>query len=114
MNITVNDIPVSYNQAQYDANFTAGQNNVITNPNTFSLYTLSQVQTLNIGTPLLTKDAGTGQVKLTIGVKNSPSLNQPFTDFPLTAPGASINAQGKLEFLFTVPGNAAFFRLESQ
>ena len=86
---------------------------MINAPNTFSLYTLSQVQALNVGTPLLTRDAGSGQFKLTIGVKKTTALTQPFTDFPLVAPQTSINAQGKLEFLFTVPGNAAFFRVES-
>ena len=36
--------------------------------------------------------------------------------FPMNAPGTSavINAQGKLEFQFTVPDNAAFFRLQAQ
>ena len=121
LNITVSDPPPSYTQAQYDANGTAnftagqtaGQNNVINNPNTFSLYTLSQVQTLNIGTPLLTKNAGTGQFKLTIGVKKTANLAQPFADFPMSGPQTSINGQGKLEFLFTSPDNAAFFRVQS-
>ena len=48
-----------YNQAQYNGNYTAGQNAVINAPNTFSLYTLSQVQALNVGVPLLTKNATT-------------------------------------------------------
>ncbi len=44
-----------YNQTQYDANRTTGRNDVINNPNTYSLYTLSQIQALNVGTPLLQK-----------------------------------------------------------
>jgi hypothetical protein len=32
----------------------------------------------------------------------------------MTTPQISINAQGKLEFLFNVPDNAAFFRLQAQ
>ena len=30
------------------------------------------------------------------------------------APDTTINAQGQIEFLFTVPGNAAFFRVQAQ
>jgi alpha-tubulin suppressor-like RCC1 family protein len=103
-----------YNQTQFDANRTAGQNDVLAAPNNFSLYTLSQVQALNVGVPLLTKDASTGQFKLTIGVKKTTHLGvTPFTDFPITPSGAVINGQGKIEYSFTVPDNAAFFRLES-
>ena len=40
-----------YNQTLYNANRTAGQNDVISSPNTYSLYTLSQVQALNVGPP---------------------------------------------------------------
>ena len=50
----------------------------------------------------------------TIGVKKTASLGLPFTDFPLTLPQTTINAQGRLEFEFTVPDDAAFFRLETQ
>lgn len=32
----------------------------------------------------------------------------------MSAPQTTINAQGQLEFLFTVPDNAAFFRLQAQ
>jgi hypothetical protein len=90
---------------------------VISSPNTYSLYTLSQVQALNVGVPLLTKNAGTGTFKLTIGVQKSTTL-QPgsFLDFPMSGTGVTtvINAQGKLEFQFTVPDSAAFFRVQSQ
>ena len=103
-----------YTQAQYNTSRTAGQNDVTAAPNTYSLYTLSQVQTLNVGTPLLTKSPGTGQFKLTIGVQQTPTLSQPFTAFPMSAPNTSINAQGQLEFLFTVPDNAAFFRVQAK
>ena len=104
-----------YTQTQYNANRTAGQNDVTSSPNTYSLYTLSQVQTLNAGKPLLTKDAGTGKWKLTIGIQKSPNLaTTPFAAFPFTAPDTTINAQGQIEFLFTGPGNAAFFRVQAQ
>ena len=37
-----------------------------------------------------------------------------FTPFPFLAPQTMVNSQGKTEFLFTVPDNAAFFRLLPQ
>jgi len=37
-----------------------------------------------------------------------------FTPFPMTAPQTTINGTGKLEFIFTVPDNAAFFKVEAQ
>jgi hypothetical protein len=105
-----------YSPAQFTANRTAGQNDVTTDPNTYGLYNLSQIQALNVGTPLLQRD-GLGQFKLTIGVQKSTTL-QPgsFQPFALDSAGAStsINGAGKLEFLFTVPDNAAFFRVQAQ
>jgi uncharacterized delta-60 repeat protein len=78
-------------------------------------YTLSQVQALNVGTPLLQRNPTTGQFTLTIGLEKSIDLST-FSPFPMTAPGTSavINGEGKLEFLFTVPDNAAFFQLKAQ
>ena len=78
-------------------------------------FTPSQVQALNVGVPLLQRNATTGVFKLTIGVKKTTNLNLPFADFPMNALGTSavINASGKLEFEFTAADNAAFFRLES-
>ena len=81
------------------------------------LYTTTQVQALNVGVPLLTKDTTTGKFKLTIGVTKSTNLvTVPFTAFPMNSAGFTtiINAAGKLEFQFTVPDNAAFFRVQSQ
>ena len=87
-------------------------NGAQTNLNAAGYYTTAQVQALYIGTPLLEK-SGAGTFTLTIGVKKATSLSLPFTDFPLTLPQTSINAQGKLEFQFTAPDNAAFFQLDS-
>ena len=83
--------------------------------NAAGLYSPTQVQALNIGTPLIQKNAGTGAFKLTIGVLKSTNLTN-FQPFPLNTPGATttINGSGNLEFNFTVPDNAAFFRLQSQ
>jgi hypothetical protein len=106
-----------YNQTLYNANRTAGQNDVINSPNTYSLYTLSQVQALNVGTPLIQRHPTTGVFTLTLGVEKSTTLLPgSFTPFPMTGVGTStvINGQGKLEFQFTVPDNAAFFQLKAQ
>lgn len=83
------------------------------NLNAVGFYTSAQVQTLNIGTPLIQKDTITGAFKLTIGVEKSTNLST-FSPFPMTAPQTVINGLGKLEFQFTVPDNAAFFRLRTQ
>jgi hypothetical protein len=82
------------------------------NANSAGLYTTSQVQALNVGTPLLQHDAA-GQFKLTIGVQKSTNL-QTFTPLPMTVPQTTINGQGQLEFRFNSTDNAAFFRLMSQ
>jgi hypothetical protein len=82
------------------------------NANGAGLYTESQVQALHIDTPLIRREAG-GEFTLTIGVRRSTDL-QNFDPFPMSAPQTVINAQGELEFRFTVPDNAAFFRLEAR
>jgi hypothetical protein len=86
-----------------------------TSANGAGFYTLSQVQALNVGTPLLQRNPTTGQFTLTIGLEKSIDLST-FSPFPMTGPGTSavINGEGKLEFLFTVPDNAAFFQLKAQ
>jgi hypothetical protein len=81
------------------------------NANTAGLYTPAQVQALHIDAPLLSRQAN-GTFKLTIGVKKSTDLLR-FDPFPMSAPQTVINGNGKLEFQFTVPDNAAFFRLEA-
>ena len=65
-----------------------------------------------MGAPLLITDAG-GQFTLTIGVEKATDLIH-FNPFPMSAPQSVINAQGELEFQFTVPDNAAFFRIRAQ
>ena len=91
-------------------------NGVLPNLNAAGFFTTAQVQALNIDVPLIQRNAMTGAFTLTIGVKKTTNLFLPFTDFPMNGPGTDtfINAQGKLEFEFTVPDNAAFFRLKSQ
>jgi hypothetical protein len=91
-------------------------NTYYANANGAGLYTPAQVQSLNVGVPLIQRNTTTGVFTLTIGVKKATNLSSPFSELPMNGPGTStvINAQGKLEFGFTVPDNTAFFRLESQ
>lgn len=80
--------------------------------NAAGLYTLSQIQSLNVNTPLLTRDAG-GNFKLTIGLQQTTNLGSGFAPLPCQLPQITVNPQGQLEFNFSASGNAAFFRLES-
>lgn len=104
-----------YNQTLYNANRTAGREDVINAPNTYGLYTLSQIQALNVGTPVIQRHPTTGVFTLTLGVEKSTTLLPgSFTPFPMTAPQTLINGAGKLEFQFSVPDNAAFFQLRAE
>lgn len=95
------------NSALVDSYFAAANSN--------GLYTAAQVQAMNIGTPLLQRNPTTGVFTLTLGIGKSTTL-QPgsFVPFPFTPQGTSINGQGKIEFQFTVPDEAAFFQLQGQ
>ena len=113
-----------YTQAQYDSALQAGLNaglavgmatgrtQVTDSPNSYGLYSLAQVQALHVGAPLLAKDPVSGKFKLTIGAKKSADLST-YTALPFSAGAATINALGEMEFKFTSPDNAAFFRLET-
>ncbi len=87
-------------------------NTYFANANGNSLYTTSQIQALNVGIPLLERNPATGVFTLTIGVEKSSNLST-FNPFPMSAPQTLINGQGKLEFQFSVPDNAAFFQLKT-
>jgi hypothetical protein len=114
-----------YTQSQYDSALQVGLNagmavgmatgrtQVTDSPNNYGLYNLSQVQALNVGTPLLAKDSATGKFKLTVKAKKSTDLVN-FSDMPFSAEDAVINSNGEMEFQFTSPDNAAFFRIESR
>jgi len=102
-----------YNQTQYDAHRVTGRSDVVNAPNTYGLYSLSQIHVLNIDAPLLTKDPVTGLFKLTIGLEKSTNLNT-FSHFPMSAPGTvTLNTQGSLDFEFSSPDNAAFYRVQA-
>ena len=76
------------------------------------LFTSQQVQALHTGTPLISRNPATGRFKLTMDWKKSADLAH-FTDFPAPV-GSSvlINPSGDIDFEFSLPDNAAFFRLE--
>jgi hypothetical protein len=84
-----------------------------TGANAACLYNLSQIQSLNINTPLLSRDAG-GNVKLTIGLQKATNLGSEFGPLPFHLPQMTVNPEGQLEFSFSPEDNAAFFRLESR
>jgi hypothetical protein len=42
------------------------------------------------------------------------TLDAEYFPFPMTAPQTTINAEGKLEFRFSSPERAAFFRVEGR
>lgn len=81
--------------------------------NAAGYYTANQVQSLYPGSPLLQRNAATGQFLLRFGLWKSTNL-QTVVPFPFVPGQTSINGTGELEFLFTVPDNTAFFRLEAQ
>lgn len=65
---------------------------------------------LNLDAPKLTKNQATGLFTLRIGIEKSTDLRN-YTPFPITAPQTRITGDGKLEFDFTSPDNAAFYRV---
>jgi hypothetical protein len=84
------------------------------NLNDAGFYTELQVQALHIDTPLLSRDAGTGEFTLRLRLQKTTVLGQPFALFPFVPEQTTINAGGELEFTFSVPDDAAFFRLQTQ
>jgi len=71
---------------------------------------LGNGQGLYVDAPRLIKDPSTGLFRLQIGIQKSTDLLN-FTPFPIAAPQVTISPDGKLEFEFASPENAAFYRL---
>ena len=63
--------------AQFNANFTAGQNSVSADPNAFNLYTLTNIQNLSADDIIVQKSGNTAT--LNIPVESSANLVPPFT-----------------------------------
>jgi hypothetical protein len=110
VSLTLNTV---FTQSQYDVIADAARAEILDSPNAHGLYNLSQVQALNVGTPLLARDAASGKFKLTVKAKKSTDLVN-FSDLPFSAGDAVINGNGEMEFQFASPDNAAFFRIESR
>lgn len=75
-------------------------------------FTPDQVGALAVVGPKISRDGATGNLKLKMSLKKSLDFNN-YVPFPMTVPQTSINPQGEFEFRFSVPGNAALFRLET-
>ena len=101
-----------FTQSQMNTNRTAGQTDVTSNPSAYSLYSLSQLKNLQVGTPVITKDTVSGKWKLTVGLQKSTDLTN-YTAFPFISSGTTVNSSGEVEFLFTVPEDSAFFRVST-
>lgn len=99
-----------FNEILYDANRQAGRDEILDDPNASDLYTLAQVQALHVDVALLEDDPVTGLFTLTLGVEKSTDL-EVYETLPMTLPQIQINLSGQLELEFSVPENAAFFRI---
>lgn len=81
---------------------------------TAGLFSASQVHALHPGATLISRNPSTGRFILKMDWRKSTDLIQ-FSDFPAPAGStATINPEGDIEFEFTSPDNAAFFRIEPQ
>jgi hypothetical protein len=75
------------------------------------LFTRGQLQALRPNAPLLSREPGSGQFKLTLGLAKSTSLED-FDPMPIAPSGVSFTPEGKIEYRFSSPEPAAFFRVE--
>jgi hypothetical protein len=106
--------------ASYTTGFAAGQTqghaDVNNSPNSYGLYALNQIPTIDMGVPLLKKDAASGNFKLTMSLQKStnPSIFT-FTPFSMANGTLTLDPQGNLEFQFSPPAGetSAFFRLQA-
>ena len=80
--------------------------------NAAGLFTQGQLQALRPDAPLIAKEPGSGQFKLTLGLSKSLNL-QHFDPMPMQPAGVTLNPQGKIEYRFSAPEPAAFFRVEA-
>ena len=74
----------------------------------------TQVRDINVGMPLISKNATSGRFKLTLELEKSTNLGQGFQTLPFEESGTFLTNDGKLEFEFTSPDKASFFRLKAQ
>jgi len=76
-------------------------------------YTLAAMRALQAPAPVIARDAGTGKVRLSLGILQSTNLST-FTPLPATTPQVSVTPQGKIQFEFDAPAGAGFFRIEAK
>ena len=72
----------------------------------------AKVQALRLRAPVISRTPG-GQAKLTFSLLKSIDF-QSYQPLPFTVPQATLNPAGEFEFRFTVPDDAAFYRLETK
>lgn len=85
-------------------------NEVAANPNLFNLYNRDQMHGLALGSPVLEKNASTGKMTLSLGMKRSTDLTN-WADMPVGSSDVSVT-NGKMSIQVTPQGNAAFYILE--
>lgn len=81
--------------------------------NASGFYTGTQLQLMNPSAPLLPRDPLTGEFKLTVAATKSVDVLT-FSPFPMVAPQASVNQQGRFEFRFTPSLSKGFYRWETR
>lgn len=77
------------------------------------LLTEAQLQALALGKPVLSRDPVSGQFTLRIRLVKSTNLKE-FEAMPFEATGTKVNETGEIEFTFTSPDDAVFYRLETR
>ena len=90
-----------HTKAEYDQNRINGKNDVIDSPNSFSLYTTSQIQNMAFGDLVLTKNAN-GSFTLNYDIEQSTDLQNWSTYAPLSTP------------LTGLPADKAFVRIKAK
>lgn len=98
----------------YQTNQAALVASLLDNAGAAGLYSLADLQAIQIDAPVVASDPATGLFILTIGVQQADSPAGPFTPFPMAPAQTVINPEGKLEFRFPLPGDGHIFRLEAR
>jgi hypothetical protein len=80
--------------------------------NQAGFYRPDQVRSLRVPPPTLSRGPGIGEMTLTLWLEKSavPSGYEPF---PLVPAATSFTPQGEMEFLFSVPDDTGYFRIET-
>ena len=81
--------------------------------NQAGFYRPDQVRSLRVSPPTLSRGPGIGEMTLTLWLEKSavPSGYEPF---PLVPAATSFTPQGEMEFLFSVPDDTGYFRIETK